>query len=255
MPGSDLMENQSSSLYANLAAVDENKQPSLLDNPIWNSLLTEHSSLTISNHLARRFPSAIGPLSGILHQSPENYDSLRMLAGPGGIVVLFCTETPAPPPGWTLVRGGLLTQMVCEDPQPAPMALTRGETFRPLSAADVPEMVALAELTEPGPFRDRTIELGAFFGIFAAGRLVAMAGERLHLPHHVEVSAVCTHPDARGRGYARMLIATVMDEIRQRGKIPFLHSFADNYPAIRVYESLGFSERRTFELAVLRNEK
>ena len=254
MPGSDLMENQSSLFHAHLTVPGENKQPSLLDNPIWNSLLTEHSSLAISNHLARRFPSAIGPLSGIPHQSPENYDSLRMLAGPGGIVVLFCTEAPAPPPGWTLIRGGLLTQMICENAQPAPMQLARGETFRPLTNADVPEMVALAELTEPGPFRDRTIELGYFFGIFESGRLVAMAGERLHLPHHVEVSAVCTHPDARGRGYARMLIATVMDEIRQRGKIPFLHSFADNYPAIRVYESLGFTERRTFELAVLKNE-
>lgn len=249
------MENQSSSRHAYSPVSDENKQPSLLDNPIWNSLLTEHSSLAISNHLARRFPSAIGPLSGIPHQSPENYESLRALAGPGGMVVLFCTETPAPPPGWALIRGGLLTQMTCEDPQPARMELTRGEVFRPLTAADVPEMVALAELTEPGPFRDRTRDLGAFFGIFAAGRLVAMAGERLHLPHHVEVSAVCTHPDARGRGYARMLIAAVMDEIRQRDKIPFLHSFADNHPAIRVYESLGFTERRTFELAVLRNEE
>ena len=227
-----------------------------LDNPIWSSLLTEHSPLAISNRLARRYPAAIGPLSGIAHQSPENYEALRPLAGPNGIVVLFCTEPPAPPPGLTLIRGGVLTQMICENPHPAPpMEFTRGEAFRPLNAGDVPEMVALAELTEPGPFRDRTIELGPFYGIFAAGRLVAMAGERMHLPYHVEVSAVCTHPDARGRGYARMLIATVMDEIRQRGKIPFLHSWADNYSAIRVYEGLGFTERRTFELAVLRNEE
>ena len=134
------------------------------------------------------------------------------------------------------------------------MQLSRGEEFRPLTTADVPEMVALAELTEPGPFRDRTIELGPFFGIFEAGRLVAMAGERMHLPRYVEVSAVCTHPDARGRGYARMLISIVMDEIRQRGKTPFLHSYADNESAIRVYRTLGFRQRRTFELAVLRND-
>ena len=78
-----------------------------------------------------------------------------------------------------------------------------------------------------------------------------MAGERTHLPRHVEVSAVCTHPDARGRGYARILIATVMEEIAGRGKTPYLHSFADNHSAVRVYESLGFRQRRTFELAVL----
>ena len=135
------------------------------------------------------------------------------------------------------------------------MKLTRGEEFRPLAASDVPEMVALADLTKPGPFRDRTMELGAFFGIFEAGRLVAMAGQRLHLPHHVEVSAVCTHPDARGRGYARLLIAKVMEEIRQRGKVPFLHSLAENEAAVRVYRSLGFRERRMFELAVLKNRE
>jgi ribosomal protein S18 acetylase RimI-like enzyme len=225
----------------------------LLDNPIWNALRTEHSSLAISNHMARRYPAAIGPLSGFTQQSPENYQALGELAGPGGVVVLFCTEAPAPPPGWTLVMGGLLTQMVCENPLPAPVNLARGEEFRPLTPAEVPEMVALADLTKPGPFRERTIELGAFFGIFESGRLVAMAGERMHLPQHVEVSAVCTHPDARGRGYARMLIATVMEEIRARGKTPFLHSFAHNESAVRVYESLGFRQRRTFELGVLKN--
>ena len=229
-------------------------EPHPLDLPIWNSLLTEHRGLALANHGARRYPAPIGPLSGIAGQSEENYEALRPLAGPGGVVALFCTEAPAPGSGWTLIRGGVLTQMVCEQPRTeTPVRLTRGEELRPLAAADVPAMVELAELTEPGPFRERTIELGPFFGIFESGRLLAMAGERMHLPHHVEVSAVCTYPDARGRGYARLLITTVMDEIVQRGKTPFLHSFADNYAAIRVYESLGFRQRRTFELAVVKN--
>jgi GNAT superfamily N-acetyltransferase len=227
-----------------------------LDNPIWNSLRTEHSSFAISNGLARRYPPAIGPLSGVPGQSIANYEALRALASPGGVVVLFCTEAPAPPPGWTLIRGGVLTQMICLQPvNHVRDPLTRGEELRPLTTKDVPAMVALAELTEPGPFRERTIELGVFYGIFEKDRLLAMAGERTHLPGFVEVSAVCTHPDARGRGYARKLIATVMDEIHQRAKTPFLHSFADNYSAIRVYESLGFAQRRTFELAVLKNER
>jgi GNAT superfamily N-acetyltransferase len=227
----------------------------LLDNPIWSSLHTEHSSFAVSNALARRYPAAVGPLSGIARQSAANYEALRELAGPGGVVVLFCQEKPAPPPGWTLIRGGVLSQMVSSGPADSvPITLTRGEEFRPLTAADVPAMVELADLTEPGPFRERTIELGPFFGIFQSGRLLAMAGERTHLPQFVEVSAVCTHPDVRGRGYARMLIATVMDEIRRRGKTPYLHSFADNYGAIRVYESLGFKLRRNLELAVLKND-
>lgn len=255
MPNPDLAETQPFPRNHDSTMPSVGTESHALDNPIWSSLLTEHSSLAISNHLARRYPAAIGPLSGFPRQSAENYEALRALAGPGGIVVLFCTETPAPPAGWTLVRGGVLTQMVCDQPETgAPIELTRGEELRPLSSADVVEMVALATLTEPGPFRERTIELGAFFGIFEAGRLVAMAGERMRLPRYVEVSAVCTHPDARGRGYARMLISTVMDDILERGKTPFLHSYADNHAAVRVYQSLGFRQRRTFELAVLRND-
>jgi ribosomal protein S18 acetylase RimI-like enzyme len=257
MPNRDLTLTQAVSRSNDSAprSLGEQTASHPLDNPIWNSLLTEHSPLAISNGLARRYPAAIGPLSGLTRQSAENYEALRVLAGPGGVVALFCTEPPSPPPGWTLIRGGLLTQMVCREPRSlAPVTLALGEELRPLAAADVPEMVALAELTEPGPFRQRTIELGAFFGIFHSGRLLAMAGQRMHLPKFVEVSAVCTHPDARGRGYARLLIGIVMEEIHRRGKTAFLHSFADNYGAIRVYESLGFTQRRTFELAVLKNE-
>jgi GNAT superfamily N-acetyltransferase len=231
------------------------QDPTVLDNPIWNSLRTEHAPLAIGDEQARRFPAAVGPLSGMPDQSPESYAALAPLAGPGGVVALFFTEPPSAPSGWTLVRGGMLAQMVADNPEETEGGpLAARVQLRCLTAADVPAMVALAELTEPGPFRQRTIELGAFFGIFESDRLVAMAGQRLHLPGFVEVSAVCTHPDARGRGYARTLIAAVTREIRQRGKTPFLHSFTDNDAAIRVYEGLGFTLRRQLHLAMLRHD-
>jgi ribosomal protein S18 acetylase RimI-like enzyme len=226
-----------------------------LDNPIWNALRTGHSSLAVGDELARRYPSAIGPLSGMPSQSPTSYEKLRELAEPGGVLALFFEDPPAPPTGWTMVRGGQLDQMVVGvSKNHSVETLGPGAELRGLTGNDVPAMIALAELTEPGPFRQRTIELGAFFGIFESGRLLAMAGQRLHLPDFVEVSAVCTHPDVRGRGYARMLIATVVDEIRERGKTAFLHSFSDNHSAIRVYESLGFTLRRSLHLAVLKND-
>jgi GNAT superfamily N-acetyltransferase len=234
---------------------DELSMAHPLDNPIWNALRTGHSSLAVGHELASRYPSAIGPLSGMADQSGVSYESLHRLAAPGEILALFFEVPPAPPPGWTLVRGGQLHQMVADEPRTQSLgALEQGSELRRLTTSDVPAMVALAELTEPGPFRQRTIELGAFFGIFESGRLLAMAGQRLHLPQFVEVSAVCTHPDARGRGYARMLIATVVDDIHERGKTPFLHSFADNHSAIRVYQSLGFALRRSLHLAVLKKD-
>ena len=115
-------------------------------------------------------------------------------------------------------------------------------------------MVELAELTEPGPFRLRTHELGVFFGIFETGRLLAMAGQRIRLPGFIEVSAVCTHPDARGRGYARAVMAQVLTDILRRGETPMLHVFAHNVSAIRVYQGLGFTHRRHLHLAVLKAE-
>jgi ribosomal protein S18 acetylase RimI-like enzyme len=227
----------------------------LLGNPIFHSLVTGHARLALVNGVARRFPAEIGPLSGIPDQTRESYDDLRRLAGPEGPVVLFLDRPPAPPAGWTLRRGGLLDQMVCEGPlQRQKRLLPLEAEVRPLTKEDAPAMVELATLTKPGPFLLRTLELGAFFGIFHGCRLMAMSGERLSLPDHVEVSAVCTHPDARGRGYAPALMLTVMEHIVEQGKMPVLHSLSTNAPAIALYRSLGFTLSRNFHLAVLQND-
>jgi ribosomal protein S18 acetylase RimI-like enzyme len=227
---------------------------SLLDNPILNALLTEHQLLALSEGVARRYPAPIGPLAGAPNQSLESYEALGTVAGPGGILALFFPELPAPPSGWSLVRGGILTQMICRTPQLAKNSeLAASTRLRRLGSADVPAMIELATLTEPGPFRERTIELGNFYGIFESDRLVAMAGQRMRVPGFVEVSAVCTHPDARGRGYAGILMSEVIRDIGAEGATPFLHAFADN-PAIRLYEKLGFTHRRSFQLAVIKRE-
>jgi ribosomal protein S18 acetylase RimI-like enzyme len=226
----------------------------LLDNPIWSSLLTDHNEIAIGSGRARRFPAAIGPLSGMLDTSDESYEDLRALAGPGGTVGLFLEQPPEPPAGWTIVRDGQLFQMISLEPCPTcPDSLAPGAKIEQLSALDQPEMFALARLTEPGPFNERTHELGTFFGIRCAGRLVAMAGERLRLPGFVEVSAVCTHPDVRGRGYGSALTVTVAEHIRRNGRTPILHLFSANRQALNVYQRIGFTVRRPLELAVIRN--
>lgn len=223
----------------------------LLDNPIWSALTTDHAHLALGGDRARRYPADIGPLSGISAETAASYDALRPLVGPEGLVGLFLKEEPSLPAGWALVRGGALDQMVAERPELVGAELSGSVPMRRLTAADAPAMVELAELTNPGPFRLRTIELGAFFGIVDGGRLLAMAGQRLRFPGFVEVSGVCTHPDGRRRGYARLLMSRVMEEILREGRTPFLHTWAHNEAAIRVYRSLGFLRRRSFELAVV----
>jgi len=237
---------------------DEAKQ--LMDNPIWSALATDHAALATGGDEARRYPEDIGPLSGMPAESEANWAALAALAGQGGaqgafggggVLALFFRETPQIPAGWTVVRGGTLAQMVAERPRLVEAAKPEGVTLRILTAEDAPAMVELAELTEPGPFRIRTLELGTFFGIVDQGWLLAMAGKRMHMPGFVEVSGVCTHPDARGRGYARLLMSCVMEEIVADGKTPFLHVLASNAGAIRVYEDLGFRVRRELEFAAV----
>lgn len=227
----------------------------LLDNPILNALLTEHGSLAFGEGLARRYPAAIGPLAGAPDQSQASFDALRILAGPKGLLGLFLHAQPALPKGWSLFRGGILTQMICREPRFEWVSTISGDlTLRRLGSADVQAMVELATLTEPGPFRERTHELGSFYGVFERDRLLAMAGQRMRVPGFVEVSAVCTHPDARGRGFGAVVMREVMREIVAEHRTSFLHAFADN-PAVRLYERLGFAQRRTFHLAVIKNEE
>ena len=219
-----------------------------LDNPIWTALATHQEHFAVSYSWARIFPPEVTSLGSFLGEGPEGYGALSRLLARGGVVALFLDKSPLLPPGWKIVAETDLIQMVHEGPVPSRPA----NSWVHLSAIDVPEMVALAELTKPGPFAARTYEMGTYIGIRHDGKLVAMAGERLHLPGLTEVSAVCTHPDHTGRGYAASLMTELMNQIRERGETPFLHVRADNARAIELYRRLGFYSRTVFRLAVVR---
>ena len=225
----------------------------LLDNPIWNSLATRHAHLAIGadigHGLARRYPADIGPLSAVQELTSEAYADLAAIVPEGDVAALFLEHSPEIPAGWQLLRDGTLVQMVCPTVPDRP---SLAEAILPMTSADFPEMVTLANLTEPGPFRDHTARLGGFVGIRVNGRLAAMAGQRLAPTGFAEVSAVCTHPDFRGRGYAQALVAAVTRDIHSEGRTPFLTSFETNTGAVRIYQQVGFIHRRTFQLAVLK---
>ena len=207
------------------------------------------SARIIGHGLARRYPADIGPLSAVQELTSEAYADLAAIVPEDDFAVLFLENSLEIPGGWQLLRDGMLVQMVCPTvPDRPPLA----EAILPMKSADFPEMVALASLTEPGPFRDHTANLGGFVGIRVDGRLAAMAGQRLAPTGFAEVSAVCTHPDFRGRGYAQALVAAVTRNIHSEGRTPFLTSFEANARAVRIYQQVGFVHRRTFQLAVLK---
>jgi len=168
-----------------------------LDNPIWFALTTEHRLLARSHGLARRYPPDVSPLAALLHPTNDGFADLQRLVGPGEHVALFTASSLDVPGYWRVDRSRWIDQMICE-----PLLSRPPVTPLPLGTADVPEMLELTAATEPGPFLPQTILMGSYFGIRARdGRLVAMAGERLQSTAFAEISAVCTHPEFRGRGY------------------------------------------------------
>jgi predicted GNAT family acetyltransferase len=219
-----------------------------LDRAIWSALTSRQASLCLQQSGARRYAPQYALFAALDDEAPESLAGLSALIAAHGPVAFAEIEPPPPVPATRIAQEAVLVQMICEDLAPGPAPDFRIE---PLGEAEAPEMLALATLTRPGPFFARTHQLGDFIGVKHDGRLVAMAGERMKLDGFTEVSGVCTHPDARGRGYAAALSRRVAQRIVARGETPFLHAFADNAPAIRLYETLGFRIRLRPAMTVL----
>jgi ribosomal protein S18 acetylase RimI-like enzyme len=211
-----------------------------LDNPAYSSLTGPHAHFAERRGNALRHPVDVSPFVA-LPEAPDAQDwaDLAALAGPGTVVPLAGVAI-APPDGWDIVFRAEVVQLVDDG-----VAAAADEEAVRLTPADVPQMLALVERTQPGPFLPRTIELGSYLGLRRNGELIAMAGERLQPPGWTEISAVCTDPAYRGLGLATRLVYAVAHGIRARGETPFLHAAADNTNAIRLYESIGFRLRRT----------
>jgi predicted GNAT family acetyltransferase len=218
-----------------------------LDQVIWNALTTRQASIAVGDALARCYPPDIAPFAAIADNSAASFAALERLVAPNAPAALFTVEPVMPLGALAVLRRGSVEQMVgspIED-------LSRLQEAVTLGTADLPAMRELVELTKPGPFGERTHELGTFLGIRVGGQLVAMAGERMKLTGFTEITVVCTHPAHRGRGHARILLAALSRAIAARGEIPFLHVFSDNQPAIALYRRMGFGVRRRMHLTVL----
>ncbi|MBI5478933.1 MAG: GNAT family N-acetyltransferase [Deltaproteobacteria bacterium] len=222
----------------------------ILDRPAWNALATRQRSVASGGDRARRFAPDIGPLAGARDDGPASLAELAKLVPGDGTLLLLQADPIVLPPGLVATTTAMGVQMVAE--RLARGAVTAYERAgQRLPDADAPAMLALATLTKPGPFARGTPTLGEFWGLKEGGVLVAMAGERMKHHGFTEVSGVCTHPDARGRGLARALSALVAARIVERGETPYLHTYATNTAAIRLYESLGFRRRCAMHVAAV----
>jgi ribosomal protein S18 acetylase RimI-like enzyme len=222
-----------------------------LENVIWRALTTLQAHFAEACGEARRFMREVTLLSAFEKSSDQGYESLADLVGLSGTAALFLDESYEERSGWEIIATAPLLQMISENGD-ASTHTSMPDEISELGPQDSADMIELTALTKPGPFGKRTHELGNYVGIRKNGRLIAMSGERLKVSGYTEVSAVCTHPEHMGNGYAAALMLEIMRRIRQRGETPFLHVRGDNARAIALYERLGFRTRKSGYYAVLR---
>jgi predicted GNAT family acetyltransferase len=219
-----------------------------LDRPVWSSLTSRHAALSVGGSLARRYAPDVNLFASACDDSGDALAALAALVHGGERVYVLQVPRIVAPADLATVKSAPGVQMIATR---SLASATVDDDILTLGAADAPEMLALARLTEPGPFLARTHLMGTYLGVRIEGRLAAMAGERFRFPGYTEVSGVCTHPDFRGRGLARRLSAAVATRIEARGERPFLHSWKSNVAAIALYRSLGFEQRAEVDVAVL----
>lgn len=227
---------------------------SLLNNPIWNALTTQDIDKNIGSEDFAYLNAEIAPFIGmqnwnkkwqdeLLHNVPNDRSWFLLIADE----VDFIDEIE-------IVFSLPLYQMICTK------LINLKTSKEPIEIVQLDEnhidkMIELTQLTKPGPFTKRTIEFGGYYGIFDGDKLVAMGGERLHINGFTEISAICTHPNYQGLGYAAKITNFLSKTVFNKSQIPFLHVRADNNRAIEMYKRLGFEIRSNIYFYIIRSKK
>lgn len=223
----------------------------LLHNPVYHALLSGDQHLSSGNEHVKFFEENVSPFAGFLAGYAYGFAELYEFLPSGRKILYAIPSSVTQPAGWQILHEIKGLQFVCKENIEIKNDFSN---IIPLTEIYVEEMMQLARLTKPGPFGTRTIEFGSYFGIFDQGKLVAMTGQRLHVEEHTEISAVCTHPDHTGKGYAFTLLQHQLQIILQQGQKPFLHVREDNKRAIDLYHRLGFKISRPMNFYFMKRE-
>jgi ribosomal protein S18 acetylase RimI-like enzyme len=223
----------------------------LLHNPVYNALLSGDKHLSFGNEQVKFFDEQVSPFAGFEEGYNKGFSDLYDWLPSGRKILYAIPSVIAQPAGWQVQYEIKGLQFVYEAGR---QGKTQFPDVIPLSEIHVEQMIQLAKLIKPGPFGSRTLDFGSYFGIFDNEKLIAITGQRLHVENYTEISAVCTHPDHTGKGYANSLLQLQLQLILQHGQQPFLHVREDNERAIVIYQRIGFSISRSMNFYFMKRQ-
>ena len=215
------------------------KSRSKLDNPVFHSLSEIHQDKGIQYEGVKFYHPHYCAFGGVTN--PQVMSKGLVAYAQLSSAFFIVGETPFFDPSLTLVKELVCLQMVLDKP----IYFTPNQEIILLkSKAEKQALFELVNLVQPGYFKEKTADLGRYYGIYQDHQLVAVCGERMKMNDFTEISAIVTHPSYTGRGYAKQLIKHCVQTIFKEGKTPYLHVVASNIPAISLYKKLGFLTRR-----------
>lgn len=224
----------------------------ILDNPIYNSLATAHHKYSNGTENVKFYIEDIASFAGFKNNSVESFEELYKISADTNLFIIFSKSKIEIPIPWKLITHIDMYQMVYQSND---LPNFDSSNLSALDEKNIDEMIELVELTKPGPFRNKTIDLGNYTGVFENEKLVSMAGHRFNPTPYTEISAVCTHPDYLGKGYAYLLLCEQVKRILNKSEIPFLHVRSDNAGAVKLYQKVGFEIRTEMIAYVITKDK
>jgi GNAT superfamily N-acetyltransferase len=209
-----------------------------LDNPAWHSLNETHRSFAIGENEIKFYHPDICPFGGINSKDADLISFLKIHPELNSFFVIG--DKPQGSPGLIIEKELVCLQMICS----VPIKMEFTENIIPLKETQKRRLAELVNLVQPGYFKEGTSSMGDYYGIFKDDRLVAVTGERMKMYGFTEISAVVTHPDFTGKGFAKQLVAQTVNKNFDQNIIPYLHVAESNISAINLYERSGFIIRR-----------
>lgn len=212
-----------------------------LDNPVYHSLNEHHKKFCLNFGDTKFYTPEVAAFGGSANISREEELTEYLKICDSFLIFGKKPQLKNSNPG--------LPQLVCDQyVLENEIKIDFTEEIVELKENNYAELQSFVKKFYPYYFKEKTHELGRYFGIFKDNKLVAVTGERMQMNDMTEVSAVITATDYLGKGYAKQLVGFVSGKIFEDNKTPFLHVAETNSGAKKLYEKLGFKYRGKISL-------